>query len=187
MTDKFQTTAIRITRRAALATGGAFVLIRPATATELLVGKTLDQRFDFLSSHGNSSCTKAFLDSIPSMPAGSRIQGSCCSPMERARYITQVKNLKKYQAFADIPPDPYDLDASLAAKMLSYYDLAVTEDEQKAYDFAMSNSAEKGPCCCRCWHWKAYGGLGKLLIREHQFTGQQVAEIWDLSDGCGGS
>ena len=187
MTKEYQTTANHITRRAALGATWAMFFIRPATAAESLAGKSLDQRFDFLSTHGNSSCTKAFLDSIPSMPIGSRIQGSCCSPMERARYIKQVDALKKYNAVADIPPDPYDLDASLAAKMLSYYDLALTAEEQKAYDFAMENSTEKGPCCCRCWHWKAYGGLGKLLIREHQFTGQQVAEIWDLSDGCGGA
>ena len=187
MTKEYQTTANHITRRAALVVTGAMLFIRPATATESLAGKSLDQRFDFLSTHGNSSCTKAFLDSIPSMPKNARIQGSCCSPMERVRYIKQVETLKKYKAFTDIPPDPYDLDASLAAKMLSYYDLALTADEQKAYDLAMENSTEKGPCCCRCWHWKAYGGLAKLLIREHQFTGQQVAEIWDLSDGCGGA
>jgi hypothetical protein len=24
------------------------------------------------------------------------------------------------------------------------------------------------------------------LIREHGFSGQQIARIWDLSDGCGG-
>jgi hypothetical protein len=187
MTETYHLHTPHITRRAALLGTGALLLVHPARAAETLEGKTLDQRFDFLSTHGNSSCTKAFLDSIPSMPKGARIQGSCCSPMERTRYITQVNGLKKYQALADIPPDPYDLDAGLAAKMLSYYDLALTAEEQKAYDFAMVNSAEKGPCCCRCWHWKAYGGLGKLLIREHQFTGQQVTEIWDLSDGCGGS
>ena len=187
MTHHVQTSAGRITRRAALAITGALLTVRPVLAMESQAGKTLDQRFDFLSTHGNSSCTKAFLDSIPSMPIGSRIQGSCCSPMERARYIKQVEALKKYNAMADIPPDPYDLDASLAAKMLSHYDLVLTAEEQKAYDIAMANSTEKGPGCCRCWHWKAYGGLAKLLLREHQFTGQQITEIWDLSDGCGGA
>ena len=187
MTNQVHIAANHISRRTVMITTGAMLFIRPAPAAESLVGKSLDQRFDFLSAHGNSSCTKAFLDSIPSMPKNARIQGSCCSPMERARYTKQVETLKKFKAFTDIPPDPYDLDASLAAKMLTYYDLALTADEQKAYDFAMENSTEKGPCCCRCWHWKAYGGLAKLLIREHQFTGQQITEIWDLSDGCGGA
>jgi hypothetical protein len=25
-----------------------------------------------------------------------------------------------------------------------------------------------------------------LLIREHGFTGEQVTQVWNLSDGCGG-
>ncbi|MDX8512687.1 hypothetical protein [Mesorhizobium captivum] len=59
-------------------------------------------------------------------------------------------------------------------------------DEQKAYDYAMANSEEKGPCCCPCWRWKVYGGLAKYLIHEHRFTGEQIVDVWDLSDGCGG-
>jgi len=51
----------------------------------------------------------------------------------------------------------------------------------------MDHSEEKGPCCCQCWRWKMYGGLAKYLIRERHFTGEQVTEIWNLSDGCGGS
>lgn len=187
MTDQVHITANRISRRTALAATGAMLFIAPASAAESLAGKSMDQRFDFLSTHGNSSCTKAFLDSIPSMPKNARIQGSCCSPMERVRYIKQVETLKKFKAITDIPPDPYDLDASLAAKMLSHYDLALTAEEQKAYDFAMENSTEKGPCCCRCWRWKAYGGLAKLLIGAHHFDGKQVTEVWNISNSCGGA
>ena len=51
----------------------------------------------------------------------------------------------------------------------------------------MANSDEKGPCCCRCWRWKVYGGLAKLLVREHGFDGKQVTEVWDMSNGCGGA
>jgi hypothetical protein len=29
--------------------------------------------------------------------------------------------------------------------------------------------------------------LAKHLIRDRQFTGDQIARIWDLSDGCGGT
>jgi hypothetical protein len=32
-----------------------------------------------------------------------------------------------------------------------------------------------------------YGGLGKFLIREHHLTGEQLVEVWNLSDGCGGA
>jgi len=30
------------------------------------------------------------------------------------------------------------------------------------------------------------GGLAKLLIHQHGFTGEQVTELWDLSGRCGG-
>ena len=149
--------------------------------------QTPASQFDYLSTHGNSSCTKAFLDSISSMPPGARLQGSCCSEMQRTRYLKQIEQLTKYRAIADIPPNPYDIDAGLAGKLISYYDLALTPKEQKAYDYAMANSDEKGPCCCRCWRWKVYGGLAKLLVREHRFDGKQVTEVWDMSNGCGGA
>jgi hypothetical protein len=107
--------------------------------------------------------------------------------MERNRYLKQIEQLTKYRAIADIPPNPYDMDAGLASKLLTYYDLALTPGEQKAYDYAMANSDEKGPCCCRCWRWKVYGGLAKLLVREHGFDGKQITEVWDMSNGCGGA
>jgi hypothetical protein len=50
----------------------------------------------------------------------------------------------------------------------------------------MQHSDEKGPCCCQRWRWRVYGGLGKFLIREHRFTGEQLVEVWNLSNGCGG-
>ena len=143
--------------------------------------------FDFLITHGNSTCTGEFLNSIAAMPPGARLQGSCCSQMEKKRYSEQIAGLTKYQAIADIPPNPYDIDAGLATKLLSHYELALTPEEQKSYQYAMDNSEEKGPCCCRCWRWKVYGGLAKLLIREQGFDGKQITKVWNLSDGCGGS
>ena len=70
--------------------------------------------------------------------------------------------------------------------MAYYNSIQLTAEEQKAYDYAMANSDEKGPCCCKCWRWNVYGGLGKYLIKNYKFTGQQVTEVWNLSDGCGG-
>ncbi|HUR43781.1 MAG TPA: hypothetical protein VMZ01_06760 [Aestuariivirga sp.] len=172
--------------RRAISMAGGFAMIQLIFGGRSKAAETTSEKFDFLSTHGNSSCTKEFLDSIAAMAPGARLQGSCCSPMESAGYAKQVAGLKKYQAIADIPPDPYDIDAALAQKLLTHYDLALRTDEQKAYDYAMANSNEKGPCCCRCWRWKVYGGLAKVLIREHRFAGKQVTEIWNLSDGCGG-
>ena len=144
------------------------------------------KRFKFLSENGNSNCSKEFLDSISTMPDGARLQGSCCSPMNLHRYGEQIAGLKAYAAIAEIPPDPYDIEAALAKRLLPAYDTVLTAEQQKAYDQAMSLSEEKGPCCCQCWRWHVYGGLGKILIRDRGFDGKKLARIWNLSDGCGG-
>lgn len=146
----------------------------------------LTKRFMELSQNGNSTCSAKFTESIATMPAMSRIKGSCCSPMEMKRYVEQVDGLTKYRAIPIIPSDPYDIPAATAQQATAYYDLQLAGDEQKAYDFAMVNSNEKGPCCCPCWRWRVYGGLAKYLIHEHGFTGQQIVDVWNLSDGCGG-
>ncbi len=152
-----------------------------------VVNTALAAKFDYLSKNGNSSCSAVFKDSIPNMPEGAKIQGSCCSPMDMHRYMEQVEALKKYKDYAEIPPDPYDIDAGLAKQMLAHYDDQLTPEQQQAYDYAMQNSNEKGPCCCKCWHWYVYGGLAKVLIQKYNFTGQQITDIWNLSDGCGGA
>jgi hypothetical protein len=129
----------------------------------------------------------AFLGSIAGMPASTRLQGSCCSEMNLERYAKQIDGLKRFAAFSEIPPDPYDVPAPLAQQAMAAYDKQLTPDEQAAYDYAMANSHEKGPCCCKCWRWHVYGGLAKLLIHNRGFTGEQIVEVWNLSDGCGGS
>lgn len=156
-----------------------------ASANDATMGD-LAARFAYLSKHGNSSCSLSFMNSIAKMPASARLQGSCCSPMALQRYIRQVHGLRKYAKVKEIPPDPYDIEAGLAQKMMAAYDVKLHGTQQAAYAFAMRHSAEKGPCCCKCWRWQAYGGLAKLLIRDHGFTGRQVTEVWNLSDGCGG-
>ena len=143
-------------------------------------------RFDYLSNNGNSNCSRQFIESIPTMPVMARLQGSCCSPMNLHRYSEQLEGLEAYRDIDLIPSDPYDIEAGLAARLLAYYELELSPREQAAYDYAMANSAEGGPCCCECWRWAVYGGLAKHLIRDRQFTGDQIARIWDLSDGCGG-
>ncbi|MFB9980685.1 hypothetical protein ACFSQQ_21490 [Mesorhizobium kowhaii] len=147
----------------------------------------LAKRFKDLSQNGNSTCSTKFTESIVTMPAMSRITGSCCSPMEMKRYAKQVNGLAKYRDIAMIPADPYDIPAGIAQKMIPYYDVQLSGAEQQAYDHAMANSNEKGPCCCQCWRWKVYGGLAKYLIREHGFSGKQIVDVWNLSDGCGGA
>jgi hypothetical protein len=105
----------------------------------------LDERFDYLSRNGNSNCSVAFADSIASMPTMARLRGSCCSEMDRKRYAEQVRGLTRYAAIPEIPPDPYDIAAGLAQKAMSYYERTLTADQQRAYQYAMDKSEEKGP------------------------------------------
>ncbi len=150
------------------------------------VPEALRQRFAFLSTHGNSNCTAAFQASITTMSPMARLQGSCCAPMVLGRYVSQIAGLRKYRAFPEIPPDPYDIPADLAQRAMRDDKLLLAGTEQAAYHYAMTHAREHGPCCCRCWRWQVYGGLGKHLIRRRGFSGRQVVEVWNLSDGCGG-
>ena len=163
-----------------------YFLLHPVNNSQKQYPAELLAKFQQLSRSGNSSCSEGFKDSISSMPDTGRVQGSCCSSMSLHRYSEQVEGLKKYKDIKEIPPDPYDIDAKLAKQMLAHYDDQLTSDEQKAYDYAMANSMEKGPCCCKCWRWYVYGGLAKYLIKNYNFTGEQITDVWNLSDGCGG-
>ena len=150
------------------------------------VNEVLAAEFDYLSKNGNSSCSASFKDAIASMSDTEHLRGSCCSPMSIHRYSEQVEGLKKYAHIPEIPSDPYDIEAGLAKKLMAQYDAELTPEQQKHYDYAMEHSSEKGPCCCKCWRWYVYGGLGKVLIQQYGFTGERVTEVWNLSDGCGG-
>lgn len=162
-----------------------FFLYKPNQA-KITIVKEVEAKFNYLSQNGNSSCSSAFTDSISTIPGNNRLQGSCCSPMDLDRYKKQVQSLQKYKNIPEIPPDPYDIKAGLAKELKKHYNDKLTLKEQKEYNYAMKNSMEKGPCCCKCWRWQVYGGLGKLLIQRYRFTGKQITEIWNMSDGCGG-
>lgn len=155
------------------------------------INEVLAAKFTDLSQNGNSSCSVTFKESVLAMSDDARLKGSCCSPMSIHRYNEQVEGIGKFksvpgQNILEIPDDPYDIEAGLAKRLISYYDLELTLEEQRAYDHAMLNSSEKGPCCCKCWRWYVYGGLGKHLIKNQGFTGEQITEVWNFSDGCGG-
>jgi len=122
------------------------------------------------------------------MPNGDRIQGSCCSQMDFHRYQEQVEGLKKYADISQVPADPYDVPVSLAKQLFGYQKtIQLTPDQQSIYDRAAQLSEEGGPCCCRCWRWTAFEGQAKYLITELDWSAEQIAELWDLQDGCGGS
>lgn len=173
---------------AVLILGGAYYLrTSPESISMLAPNQALAAKFDMLSKQSNSACSITFAQSIDSMADSDQLRGSCCSPMDLHRYSEQIEGLKQFKDIPEIPSDPYDINAGLAKKLKAYYDVALTPEQQQAYDYAMANANEKGPCCCECWRWYVYGGLGKLLIQKYNFTGEQVTEVWNLSDGCGGS
>jgi hypothetical protein len=150
-------------------------------------GADLKARFEPLSQHGNVECSVHFEKSIATMRLDAKLQGSCCAPMNEARYRQQIEGLKKYADITEVPPDPYDISSPLAHTLMGYYTLALNKEEQAAYDYAMQHSDMQGPCCCKCWRWKVYGGLGKYLIRTRHYTGQQVTDLWNVGQGCGGA
>jgi hypothetical protein len=97
--------------------------------------------------------------------------------MDEARYRQQLNGLRNYSEIAEVPPDPYDISAPLAHKLIGYYDSVLSKEDQAAYDCAMAHSDMEGPCCCQCWRWKVYGGLGKYL-NPHASLGRRPLERW---------
>src|SRR5215813_3825343 len=164
---------------------GSFA-VASTNAQEATYDTALKSHFQSLSQHGNVECSVQFEKLIGTMGPEGRLQGSCCAPMDETRYRQQIEGLKKYADIAEVPPDPYDIPAQLAHKLMGDYDLVLNKEEQAAYDYAMEHSDMEGPCCCKCWRWKVYGGLGKLLIHVHHYTGQQLTDLWNVGQGCGG-
>lgn len=146
---------------------------------------SLTSKFNLLSNTRTSLCAgPGFIDSKSD---NDRLQGSCCSAMDFHRYTEQLEGLKKYSYIDKIPSDPYDIPVSLAKTLLEYQkNIRLTSEQQAIYDNAVKLSHEGGPCCCKCWRWYAFEGLAKYLITEHNFNAEQIAEVWDLEDGCGG-
>lgn len=171
----------------AVTVGAIFLNRTPAPKTTLKPTDAQAASFEYLSTHGNSSCSATFLDSISAMNDSIRLMGSCCSPMVKAKYEEQVEGLKQYKNIPEIPVNPYNIPSSQVKQMLEWQkNINLSAEEQKIYGEAMNMSMEHGPCCCKCWHWVAYEGLAKLLITKYHFDGKDVAHVWDLSDGCGG-
>ena len=156
-----------------------------AVAQSITGKESLESKFAFLSSANTNFCAgPAFINQKSD---DDTLQGSCCSAMDLHRYKEQVDGLKKYSSINKIPLDPYDISVSLAKELLAYQkNISLTSQQQMVYDEAVKLSPEKGPCCCKCWRYEAFAGLGKYLITEHNFNAQQVAEVWELLDGCGG-
>jgi hypothetical protein len=110
--------------------------VASANAQETTGDAALKSRFEALSQHGNVECSMQFEKLIGTMGSEGRLQGSCCAPMDEARYRQQIEGLKKYADVTEVPPDPYDIPAQLAHRLMGYYDMALNKEEESAYDYA---------------------------------------------------
>ena len=145
-----------------------------------------DEKFNYLVTQTSNSCGLQ-KEVVFNYSDSRRIQGSCCNKMDHHAYQEQIEGLKKYKNISIIPSDPYDISARQAKQLFKYLaDIKLTSLQQDIYNKAMKMSEEGGPCCCKCWHWDAYEGLAKKLIVDYGWNSDQVAELWDLSDACGG-
>lgn len=139
--------------------------------------------FNYLSNQRSNICglqPEAVLDYLDEM----RLQGSCCSPMDLHRYQEQVEGVRQYADIRQISVDPCDMPVPLVQELLAYQtDIQLTAEQQRIYDEAMPLSDEGGPCCCR---WYAFEGMGKYLTTERNWNARELAELWTLTDGCGG-
>ncbi len=159
---------------------------RPHDSGTVAEDPALRGRFDVLRRQSSNSCglQPQRLDAVNE----ERLQGSCCGQMVFHSYQEQITGLKQYADYEIIPPDPYNVSVAWAGEMVQYAEeTELAEEQQAVYDKAKELSHEGGPCCCRCWHWYAYGGLGEKLIVEYDFSAEQIAEVWGLSDACGGN
>ena len=158
----------------------------PRSTSEVYAAGTKEQ-FDFLSQQTSSSCGLQ-PTSVDDYSDDQRIQGACCSAMNFHRYQEQVEGLKRFADIPQIPEDPYDVPVSLAKELFDYQKvIQLTKVQQDVYELAVEISHEGGPCCCKCWRWYAFEGLAKFLISEYNWGAEQISEVWDLLDGCGGS
>lgn len=162
----------------------SIVSMPPAVLASPLGSKT---RFAYLASQHSNYCSLD-RDKVMSYPDDMHMQGACCNPMDMAKYQEQVSYLREYLSVPQIPKDPYDVPASLAKQLLGYEDsIKLASTDKATYDQAMQMTDDKGPCCCKCWRWYMTEGLDKYLITQHHMTAQQIAEITDMTNGCGGA
>jgi hypothetical protein len=152
---------------------------KPVAATDL------GARFLVLSKQHTNQCGLR-ASSLETLARGGRLQGACCSAMGYEHYRRQMHGLKRYNAVEELPKDPYDVPVSLAKRLIGYRTaITLSGSEQTVYDRAIKLAKEHGPCCCHCWRWDAFEGQAKFLISRRAYTSPQVAEVWDLEDGCG--
>ena len=143
--------------------------------------------FAVLSAANTNRCDLAAAE-VRWMRDGMRLQGSCCTAMDRSSYRAQLGGLRSYarRERGLVPVNPYDVPVDLAKRLLAYRTITLDARQQATYDRARGMSDLGGPCCCRCWRWQAFDGQARFLIARRHYSASQVAQVWDLEEGCGG-
>ncbi len=174
------------------ALGGTFLMSmdasssmrQPSASSPYSAGSPAE--FAYLS-HQTSNACGLQQSTVLGYASSMRLQGSCCDPMDMAKYQSQVQSLRSYATINAIPPDPYDISVSLAKRLLGYeHAIHLTKPEHDTFNQAMGMTTDKGPCCCHCWRWHTTTGLAKYLIKDKQFAAATIATVVDLVNGCGG-
>lgn len=113
--------------------------------------------------------------------------GQCCGALTNlTSYDAKLKGLQQFSHIPDVPRNPFNISVGLAKKTLNYDLSAVlTPEQQSILSQAAKMSNEGGPCCCKCWHWYFNEGIAKKLVKEYNFSAQQISSFYDLSDTCG--
>jgi len=142
-------------------------------------------RFAALSAADSNRCGLGAAD-VRGMGDQMRLQGSCCFPMDEAHYDQQLDELRRYRGTRVVPRDPYDVSAELANRLLRYRDISLDHGERAAYGRAVELSELGGPCCCPCWRWQAFKGQARFLLARRDWSGAEVAQLWEIEEGCGG-
>ena len=149
-------------------------------------------QFNYLSQQTSDQCSnlnneQANVNWINSLPDGTFLQGSCCTPMDYPDYSTQIpENQQNYSSIPVVPVDPYNVPAATAKAMVADVDMSLTPSQQQTYDTAMPMTTDKAPCCCWCWAGYAHEGMVKYVIVNDGYSSQQVADLLNTQDCCGG-
>lgn len=160
----------------------------PATtrAAEPLASPSLAARFAVLRNRHSNRCGMP-ASVLRQMSRSARLQGACCFPMDYRAYVEQRRELsRRYADVGVIPKDPYDIPVSLAVRLVGYRSIRLTPAQRRIYTRAKPLSTTKGPCCCPCWRWTAFGGQAKYLITRRHYSAKQIGDLWSAEEGCGG-
>ncbi len=152
---------------------------------KLVFAKLSIAQTDVCRDLGNKTAIEKYMNSLPNKV---RLQGSCCNLMVFSKFFSQIYGLKQYSGISQIPSDPYNVSATSAKQMLSFYDtIHLTSSQQSIYNSAKVKTADNGWCCCQCWAWYTHAGLAKYLITQHNYSFQQIVAVTNLEDCCGGA